>query len=107
MASIHLPWFLDGKLVSSFRGRPYVDGSFLAGKDDYLLLRAKGESKRRRPERALFLGHNRDPALDNRSMLDFVKAVSPDGIWNMLEDGKCYAKFLEEQGMFSTLSKKS
>jgi hypothetical protein len=42
----------------------------------------------------------------NRSILDFVRTVSPDSIYDLLERGKLFAKVMEEQGDFASLSKK-
>ncbi len=98
MASVHLPWFLDGKLTRNFRDRPHIDGSFLAKDQDYISCPAQ-------LDRTLILGHTQDPSYQSRGMFDIVEALSPDGIWGMLEDGKRYARYMEEQGKFEMLTK--
>jgi Patatin-like phospholipase len=107
MASVHLPWFLDGELTSSFRNRRYIDGSFLAKSEDYhptptVLQQPQQKSS----PSTLILGHNMDPRYKTMSMFSFVEAASPDGIYKMLEDGKLYAKSLEEQGKLDFLPKR-
>lgn len=106
MASVHLPWFLDGQLTSSFRNLSYIDGSFLASSKDYhpspLLL---PQQKQKSSSNILLLGHSQDPRYQTMSMFSFVEAASPDGIYKMLEDGKRYAKSLEEQGKLDFLRK--
>jgi hypothetical protein len=97
MASVHLPWFLDGELTSNFRDHPCIDGSFLSKGQDYL--------PERKASSVLILDYNRDPAYKSTKMLDFVTAISPDVIWKMLEDGKKYARQLEEQGLLVSLPK--
>lgn len=92
MASVHLPWFLDGKLTSEFRNKMYIDGSFLASERDY----SSGDPCT--TTKTLVLDYNRDPAYASANLFDFVTAFSPDTIWNILEDGKRYAKYLEERG---------
>jgi hypothetical protein len=42
----------------------------------------------------------------NRGGLDIVEALSPDGIYGLLERGKAFGKVLEEQGTFESLSKR-
>lgn len=97
MASVHLPWFLDGELTSNFRDHPCIDGSFLSKQQDYL--------PERNTSSVLILDYNRDPAYESTKMLDFVQAISPDLIWKMFEDGKKYAKQLDEQGLLVSLPK--
>ena len=36
LSSTTQPWFLDGNLTSNYRGKPHIDGSFLAQPSDYL-----------------------------------------------------------------------
>lgn len=99
MASVHLPWFLDGKLTTSFRDSPHIDGSFLSEDKHYLPERKSSE--------VLVLDYNQDPAYASTSMLDFVTALSPDSVFQLLEDGKNYAKQLEERGELVALSKRT
>lgn len=98
MASVHLPWFLDGKLTANFRNRPHVDGSFLARAPDYL-------PQQHRPSSILRVDWNKDPVYQNGEYLDFIKVISKDGIWKILEQGKTHAKIMEEQGRFRRLPK--
>jgi hypothetical protein len=96
-ASVHLPWFLDSKLTSNFRDRPYIDGSFLAQSNDYVTPKQSSN--------VLVLDYNQDPLYQSTSFLSFIEAVNPDGIYKLLEDGKRYASGLEERGMLSMLPK--
>lgn len=95
---------MDGKLTADFRGRPHVDGSFLAREDDY------------RPEDAdadAALGNNivldwsRDPAMRARGGRDLVEALSPDGIYGLLEQGERYGRALDDRGAFGRLKRLS
>jgi hypothetical protein len=96
LASVHIPWFLDGRPLATYRGAPCVDGSFLARRGHYL----PG-----RPQDALVLNYADDPAYRSGGLLDFVEAVSPDGIYGILRDGERFARRLEEQGAFRILPK--
>lgn len=104
MASVHLPWFLDGKLTTNFREHVCIDGSFLAKPQDYL---PATEGSRNGKSSALILNYNNDPAFQQKGLLDFVDALSPKGIWQMLEDGKRYARLLEEKGHLEILKNSS
>jgi hypothetical protein len=97
MASVHLPWFLDGELTSNFRDHPCIDGSFLSKGQDYL--------PEQKASSVLILDYNRDPTYESTKMLDFVTALSPDTIWKMFEDGKKYARQMDEQGLLVSLPK--
>ena len=92
MASVHLPLFLDGKWAAQFRSGPYVDGSFLSNQADY-------EPTNNRE--TLYLSHRNDERYRAKGLLSFVNAVNPEGIYEMIEDGKAYAKILDEQGCLS------
>lgn len=97
MASVHLPWFLDGKLTSSFRSKPHIDGSFLAKAPDYL--------PEQQASSILRLDWSKDPAYKDGEYLDFIKVISKEGIWNILEQGKKHAQEMEERGRFKRLPK--
>lgn len=94
--SVHIPWFLDGKLYTKFREKRYIDGSFLAQSYHYV------PDER---QDALVLNYADDPAYQSIGLLDFVEAVNPDGIYKILRDGERFAKRLEEQGAFQIIPK--
>lgn len=98
MASVHLPWFLDGKLTSDFRDQPHIDGSFLSKEIDYI-------PDYDRESNTIFLDWSKDPDMSSKGGLDIVEALSPEGIYGLIERGKLYGKVLEEQGMFNSLRK--
>ena len=46
-----------------------------------------------------------DPTMDGR-MLEFVKALSKDGIRELLESGRQYGKIMEKRGDFACLDRR-
>jgi len=102
MASVHLPWFLDGKLTSNFRGYPHIDGSFLSTIDDYCpnIERHSGTVID-----TLAIDWTKDPKMSSKGGIDIVKALSPKGIYGLMEQGKLYGKMMEDQGSFNNLKK--
>jgi Patatin-like phospholipase len=102
MASVHLPWFLDSKLTATFRDYPAIDGSFLARERDYFHSGTNHSSRNN-----VVIDYNQDPKYQSQSLLSFINAVSPSVIYKMLEDGKRYAKIMEEKGYFASLRKKA
>ena len=97
MASVHLPWFLDGQLTTDFRGEPMIDGSFLSQLSDYC-------SPEDPTLGVLCLDWNRDPVIASKAgCLSFVQALSPKGIWDLLEQGKRFAQVMDEMGEFEVL----
>jgi len=93
MASVHIPLFLDGQFTTKFRTHECIDGSFLSKSDDY-----------KPPDTTsniLFLNHSLDAKYSSKSIFEFVCALKPDGIYDMIEDGRNYGKLIEEQGAFS------
>lgn len=117
MASVHLPYFLDGQLTTTFRTRPCIDGSFCSRPADYEPIAMNNDrsstgsgsgrdSKLVVPttqRETLFLSHQHDPVYNEQSMLEFVRALSPDRIYGMMEDGKRYARLMEERGQFANI----
>jgi len=91
------PWFLDGKLTADFRGRPHIDGSFLAKASDYIPVH--------RPSSILRLDWSKDPVYQNLKSLDFISVITKEGIWDILEQGKKHAHIMEERGKFRRLPK--
>ena len=95
MASVHIPWFLDGKLVANFRDKTVMDGSFLSRPEDYA---AAHDSQ----VTTLVLDYSQDPSLQQTNLLDAVTALSPDGIWGLLEQGRQFARQQDEQGLLAS-----
>lgn len=96
------PWFLDGKLTSDFRGKPHIDGSFLSKEDDY-----SPEQKMEDDNHVniIILDWKEDPEMSSKGGFDIVEALSPEGIYGLLEKGKKYGKVLEDRGVFDSLKK--
>jgi len=116
MASVHLPWFLDGKLTRNYRSRPHIDGSFLSKDEDYIpdkkFLDNRDDTDTDtdavlRTTTTISLDWTKDPYMSSKiSGMDFVEALSPDGIRDLLDRGKKYGKIMEDQGIFDSLNKK-
>jgi hypothetical protein len=100
MASVHLPWFLDGRLTCDFRGNPHIDGSFLAQPGDFL-----PSNRNANDDSVLVLDWHEDPVLGSKGGFDIVEALSPGGIYSLLEYGRTHAKRMEEEGKFASLEK--
>jgi hypothetical protein len=96
------PWFLDGNLTSNFRGRPHIDGSFLSKEDDYS---PNFEKHCNATIDTIYLDWSKDPEMSSKGGIDIVEALSPEGIYGLMERGKRYGKVMEDQGMFDSLKK--
>mmetsp|Transcript_20130 Transcript_20130/g.24055 ORF Transcript_20130/g.24055 Transcript_20130/m.24055 type:complete len:316 (+) Transcript_20130:65-1012(+) len=112
MASVHIPWFLDSKLTATYRGDPYIDGSFLSKPIDYdkslpSSWSTDSSSSSIQTSAVVILDWTQDPVLANKSLGDAVSAISKDGIWTILEQGKKYAAIMEERGDFRGLPMQS
>ena len=110
LASVHIPWFLDSKWTATLRGKPYVDGSFWLFQDPQLFLpKRKNEinspNNDNQDRNILVVDYSKDPQFQDRTLLDAVKVITPDSIRQILEQGKQYAKRMEEEGQFEFLSK--
>lgn len=118
LASVHLPWFMDGKLTSDFRGRPYIDGSFLSKDEDYynansgrslppLYDDTNTNTGSNKNKNVILVNWKNDSQMKSKGGgMDIVEALSPDGIYDLMEKGKRYGKIMDEQGIFDCLPKK-
>ena len=95
------PWFLDGKWTSDFRGKPHIDGSFLAQRQDYRSWNGASGDGNKTP--SLVFDWKDDPLMASKGGLDIVETLSPEGIWGLIEKGKKHAKNLETEGHFAHL----
>ena len=82
------PWFLDGNLVSNFRNKPHIDGSFLSNENHYI------PDKETMNENIITLDWTKDPIMKAKSS-DFVSVTSKEGIWSMVDQGRSFAKQME------------
>lgn len=97
----HQPWFLDGKLTSEFRGQAYIDGSFRSTWEDYRCQNKGQEGS------VLFVDWKKDPSMASQGLLSFIETLSSDGIWDLVDRGKRYARIMEAQGEFQELPRLS
>ena len=98
IASIHLPFFLDGRFASTYRGSLYIDGSFRSSLEDHY------------PEVSfnslVVFDFQHDTMLKGRKwhiFLRFVKLPSEDGVFSLLDRGREYAERLDQEGHFDCL----
>eukprot|EP00591_Stephanopyxis_turris_P006706 CAMPEP_0195514682 /NCGR_PEP_ID=MMETSP0794_2-20130614/5983_1 /TAXON_ID=515487 /ORGANISM="Stephanopyxis turris, Strain CCMP 815" /LENGTH=284 /DNA_ID=CAMNT_0040642965 /DNA_START=367 /DNA_END=1221 /DNA_ORIENTATION=+ len=106
MASVHLPWFLDGNLTSNFRNSPHIDGSFLSKPYHYFdTLDRDWITTSSANSDTIFLDWQQDPVMAEKAN-EFVKLVSKEGIWDMVSQGKEFGKIMDERGEFKALTKK-
>jgi hypothetical protein len=111
MASIHLPWFLDGKATAMYSGSRYIDGSFRAKDSDYFPSTGRysietTKDPNKCSSKLLVLDFQNDIRYNNRStkdMLDFVSAVSPSRIWEIFGEGNDYMAQLDAVGRLEFL----
>lgn len=100
MASVHIPFFLNGKLTTEFRSRPHIDGSFLANINEF-----KSSDNTTADDDIIVLDWKLDPYLSKRNLGDAVTALSEEGIWDLLERGRKYAMEMEKRGAFQSVAK--
>lgn len=97
MASVHIPFFLDGRAAFSYKGRQYIDGSlwdFITGGNSKLL-QCDGL--------ACLIDYFFDDQLQfNR--LDFIKLSSMEEVEKLMEKGYQYGVRTNEGGGFAKLA---
>ncbi|MGK3740711.1 MAG: hypothetical protein ACI90V_007561 [Bacillariaceae sp.] len=103
---------MDGKLTSNFRSRPHIDGSFLSKDEDYIPDNVNNNNNNNNfvnssNNNNIILDWTKDPYMSSKKNgMDFVEALSPDGIRGLMNQGKIYGKIMEDQGIFDSLLKK-
>eukprot|EP00522_Entomoneis_paludosa_P018784 CAMPEP_0172440134 /NCGR_PEP_ID=MMETSP1065-20121228/880_1 /TAXON_ID=265537 /ORGANISM="Amphiprora paludosa, Strain CCMP125" /LENGTH=603 /DNA_ID=CAMNT_0013188917 /DNA_START=161 /DNA_END=1972 /DNA_ORIENTATION=- len=112
-ASIHIPWFMDRNGTTEFRGQRCIDGYIppLVGplrSKEAAASNANSDTTTRKKaasQNTIVIDWAKDPAFRFATPLHTVFLLSPKGIWSLLEQGKCYAKSMEEQGIFDSIPK--
>lgn len=92
MASVHIPFFLDGKVSRWFKGEAYVDGSFT------FLLRNKAWHVKAGETQPLFLVHHK---MDKDLMAKewgFLETISPASFKEMFDLGEASMTQMIQQG---------
>ena len=78
----------------------------MAQPTDYLpassLQQQSDTQQQKQMNKPLILDYNSDPAMEGRAS-EFIKVVSKQAIWDILEQGERYAKVMEESGDFDIL----
>ncbi len=97
MASVHIPLFLNGRLTTDFRSKPRIDGSFLIKPNDY---------HNHENDDIIIFDWAKDPILSNRSLGDAISAISKEGIWDLIEQGRKYAMLMQKRGDFDSLRRR-
>jgi len=101
-ASIHIPWFMDGNATIPFRNKHCIDGFIPPLVGPLHRQPLTGESS---PASTIVIDWRQDPKYRFVTPLHTVLMLSPKGIWGLLEQGKVYAKHMEEKGLFETIPK--
>lgn len=105
LASIHLPWFSDGGLWKTYRGKPYIDGNFLSTGKHYLRRPTRSGRAKGAKTKTIVLNWQKDPSLKDKSEDDLVATLTPEAVWDLVELGKQYAETMEARGRFKHMSK--
>ena len=83
--------------MTDFRNMPHIDGSFLAKSEDYLSTEYD--------ESNIFFDWKSDQTMANKSLLDAVNALSKQGIWDLLEQGRTFCEKMERRGDLRNLKR--
>ena len=96
LASVHLPYFLDGKATARFDGQRCVDGTLWAPRDVVDTRKASSAPGGIVPPRSsrsgtLLVDHNDDINISrSRTMGDFVALTTREGLHRMIEQGRSH-----------------
>ena len=93
MASVHIPFFLDGNGTYSYRGGQFIDGSlwdFFYGSNSGLLT-LDGQS--------CIIDYFMDDQLEF-SRMDFIKVLTFDTVKDLVKSGYSYAERTDAKGLF-------
>lgn len=98
MASVHLPYFLDGKATARFDGQRCVDGTLWAPRDVVDTRKSaslRGDSgiapSKSSRHGTLLVDHNDDINISrSRTMGDFVALTTREGLHRMIEQGRSH-----------------
>lgn len=98
-ASAHIPLIANGKVLTKYHGKSYIDGALFATDDDFL------DDDSNAP--VLKIDYEDDPAMQGKSLLDCVRVPSKKQIWEMYDTGREFAKQLHKSGDLDHLNESS
>lgn len=89
MASIHIPFFMDGKVYSKYQDKRYIDGSFwsFVRKKDLI-----DDHDIQLPSPIYNIDWRLDKQFEEKFSTNFVDLITPDGLYEMMNCGYNYMK---------------
>jgi hypothetical protein len=86
--------------LSIVNNKPYIDGNFLSTGKHYRPTNAKRSN-------TIFIHWQKDPVLscNYKGEQDLVATLTPDAVWDLVNQGKKYAATMEEKGQFKNVPK--
>jgi hypothetical protein len=101
MVSVHIPFFMDGRLYRKYNGDRYIDGSFWP----YV---TNGRIPDPIPDRNCYtdlfnIDYRNDGEFLSKMDGSFVRLISPDGLYDMVNAGYLYMKKLDAAGRIPDL----
>jgi len=97
-ATSHIPWVANGRALTRYHGKAYVDGALFSTEKDF----TTGVDA----PVTIPLDFTKDPAMKKKTVLDCVKTPPKHEIWELFELGRAFGKHLDEQGTFATMIRK-
>jgi hypothetical protein len=106
MASVHVPFFLDGKMAYQFRGKPCVDGSLAFPGLPPVVYTLPGQFS---SSQILQISPHEDPRMRERyrGASDFLRLSGEPALREMMHWGETYVDKMEEEGQFVTQAQSS
>jgi len=97
-ATSHIPWVANGRALTRYHGKAYVDGALFSSERDF----TEGVDA----SATIQLDFTKDPAMRRKTLLDCVKTPPKNEIWELFDLGRAFGKHLDEQGTFATMTRK-
>lgn len=96
LASCHVPIFLDGRVVTEYKGDQVLDGSFwyFIKKDRYLGLPLLPDSS---SQDIVWVDYGDDEEFMQSISGNFLETTTPDGLYDMMASGYRYMERIHEQ----------
>ena len=92
MASVHIPFFMDGQFFATFRGKPCIDGSFLIQPGEL----SAGANR----AASIMVDHKDDASLEDGQFLRLKPG--PDLVRALIERGAAFSRAHQEPGALKT-----
>lgn len=96
-ATSHIPWLANGRALSKYNGKAYIDGALFSSENDFI--------NRECDAPVIKIDFTKDPTMMDKNLLACVQTPTVEELWEMLDNGFIFGAYLDDQGTFKCMQR--